>query len=175
MLLPHSRSHASAALSRKALIWLSIPVMLILFLGGCYWQAKAAETRARRTWKNITLPKLASLSVTNEAIRQELETISAASGMSDGRAWIEQHVLVMTNGEALLFAWRHGANNGFVDHLFLAHGSNGRWYYSTYHFCGSMAGAMGDPPPGSIAEFATRYAVREFDGQSDECLKKTWP
>jgi len=39
----------------------------------------------------------------------------------------------------------------------------------------------GDPakvamaPPGSIAEFATRYSAREFDGRSDECLKETWP
>ncbi len=81
----------------------------------------------------------------------------------------------MTNDESLVYASRHGFNNGSVDHLFFAHGSDGRWYYSTYHFCNSMAGVMGDGPPGSIAEFASRYAVREFDGQSDVCLEHTWP
>ena len=43
----------------------------------------------------------------------------------------------MTNGEYIVYAYRHGANNGFVDHLFLGHGSDGRWLYSTYHFCNS--------------------------------------
>ena len=38
-----------------------------------------------------------------------------------------------------------------------------------------MAATLGDDPPASIAEFAARYAVREFDGKSDECLKHTWP
>src|SRR4051794_36169934 len=39
----------------------------------------------------------------------------------------------MTNGEFLVYSFRHGFNSGFVDYVFLAHGSNGRWYYSTYH------------------------------------------
>jgi len=74
----------------------------------------------------------------------------------------------------VVYASRHGFNNGFVDHLFLAHGSDGRWYYSTYHFCNSMAAAAPDPP-GSIQEFVSQYAVREFDGKSDVCLQHTWP
>jgi len=81
----------------------------------------------------------------------------------------------MTNDEYMVYAWRHGFNNGLVDHLFLAHGSDGRWYYSSFHFCGNMAGVMADDPPGSIKEFALRYEVREFDGKSDVCLQRTWP
>jgi len=81
----------------------------------------------------------------------------------------------MTNSEYIIYAFRHGANNGFVDHLFLGHCSDGRWLYSTYHFCTMMAAVRGDEPPGSIAEFETRYSVREFDGNSDQCLKHTWP
>ena len=81
----------------------------------------------------------------------------------------------MTNGEFLVFAFRHGFNDEFVDHLFLAHGSDGRWYYSTYHFCNQMAAVITDEPPGSIAEFTRRYSVREFDGKSDICLQPTGP
>jgi hypothetical protein len=44
-----------------------------------------------------------------------------------------------------------------------------------YHFCNSMAMIRGDDPPRSIAEFATIYSAREFDGKSDECLRHTWP
>jgi len=80
----------------------------------------------------------------------------------------------MTNGEYIIYAFWHGANSGFVDHLFLGHCSDGRWLYSTYHFCNHMAGADADPP-GSINEFAATYSAREFDGKSDMCLKHTWP
>jgi hypothetical protein len=80
----------------------------------------------------------------------------------------------MTNGEYIIYAFWHGANSGFVDHLFLGHCSDGRWLYSTYHFCTHMAGADADPP-GSINEFETTYWAREFDGKSDVCLKHTWP
>ncbi len=65
----------------------------------------------------------------------------------------------MTNGEYIVYDYWHGANNGFVDHLFLGHSSDGRWLYSTYHFCNHMAMVVGDEPPGSNAEFAKRYAV----------------
>ena len=33
----------------------------------------------------------------------------------------------------------------------------------------------GEDDHGSIAEFQHTYALREFDGKSNECLKKTWP
>jgi hypothetical protein len=57
--------------------------------------------------------------------------------------------------------------------LFLGHGSDGRWFYSSFHFCNYMAMVSGEDAPGGIAEFTNRYAVRQFDGQSDECLKHT--
>ena len=88
---------------------------------------------------------------------------------------MHDQVLLMTNGEFVIYASRHGANNGFVDHLFLGHCSDGRWLYSTFHFCNSMAMIRGEDPPGSIAEFAKRYSAREFDGKSDKCLQHTWP
>jgi len=88
---------------------------------------------------------------------------------------VGERVLLMTNDEYLVYASRHGFNSGFVDHLFLARGSDGRWYYSTYHFCNGMVAAMSDDPPGSIAEFARTYSAREFDGKSDVCLQHTWP
>jgi hypothetical protein len=88
---------------------------------------------------------------------------------------VGDRLLLMTNDEFVVYSFRHGFNSGFVDHLFLARGSDGRWLYSTYHFCNSMVGARFDEQPGSISEFATRYSVCEFDGKSDVCLQRTWP
>jgi len=81
----------------------------------------------------------------------------------------------MTSGGSLVFAFRHGFNNGFIDYLFLAQGSDGCWHHRTCHFCNRMAAAIGNDPPGSIAEFARCHSVREFEGKSDVCLQHPWP
>ena len=46
--------------------------------------------------------------------------------------------VLMTNGEHIIYECRHGANIYFPPHLFLGHCSDGRWLYSSYHFCNSM-------------------------------------
>jgi hypothetical protein len=162
-------------ISRKVVIWLAIPVVFLFLLVGLRAAMHSRYERTRTYWMQATLPKLAGLSFTNDDIRQEIQSLRESEVQGDHQIWTGDHVLLMTNGECLVYAFYHGFNSGFIDHLFLAHGSDRRWYYSTYHFCNSMAAVMGDEPPGSIAEFSKRYAVREFDGKSDVCLRHTWP
>jgi len=148
-------------------------VLLVIFasLVGVWWFMKYRVERARAAWKGPALDRVAALSITNEEIHRDLDELKAESD----RRWAHEHVLLMTNGAYILYAFRHGANSGFVDHLFLGHCSDGRWVYSTYHFCNSMVGVMSDDPPGSLTEFCRTYSAREFDGKSDECLRHTWP
>ena len=162
----------SGAISRKVIIWLSIPALIVLLIVGCDAVLKQKYGHERAVWKDKALVQIADTSMTNEVVVSEIDEMKHLTPNVD---WAHYHVLLMTNNEVLVYAFRHGYNNGFVDHLFLAHGSDGRWYYSTYHFCNSMAAVRGEDPPGSIAEFAKRYAVREFDGKSDICLQHTWP
>lgn len=169
------RLDQSGAVSRKLIIWISIPVILVGLVFGWRSVMRYKYQRARTAWKTTALERLAELSLTNEVVSRELETLKASRGAGERQDWTGEHVLVMTNNEYLVYASRHGFNSGFIDHLFLAHGSDGRWYYSTYHFCNSMVGVISDEPPGSIAEFASRYAAREFDGKADVCLEHTWP
>jgi hypothetical protein len=163
----------SGAVNRKFVIWLAIAAVMVVFIVGCRSVVKYRYEHARGLWKDDALARLASTSMTNEEVLTEIDQIKQPTpNLNFG--WAHDHVLLMTNGGFLVYAFRHGFNSGFVDHLFLAHGSDGRWYYSTYHFCNQMAGTEADPP-GSIAEFASKYAAREFDGRSDVCLQHTWP
>jgi len=164
-------SSQSGAVIRKLIIGISIPIVLVTLAFGWWSFTRYKYERERATWKTAALERLAATSLTKEDITRELAIWSS----TDHQAWTGENVLTMKNGEYLIFAFRHGFNNGFIDHLFLAHGSNGHWYYSTYHFCNQMAGIIGDDSPGSIAEFASRYAAFEFDGKSDVCLQHTWP
>lgn len=165
----------SGAISRKLIIGISIPVILVTLAISWWLFARYQQQRARADWKNMAIARLAGLSLTDSNIVAELETLKASRSAGGRQDWTGESVLVMTNGEFLVYASRHGSESWFVDHLFLAHGSDERWYYSTYHFCNRMAMLMSDDPPGSIAEFAARYAAREFDGKSDTCLQHTWP
>jgi hypothetical protein len=168
-------SGRSRRVIRIVCILFSVLLVIVASLAGVWWLAEQKAARERAQWKGPALERLAGLSITNEEIRRELDELKAGPTPNVDWGWTHEQVLLMTNGEYIIYAFRHGANNGFVDHLFLGHGSDGRWLYSTYHFCSMMAGVRGDEPPGSIGEFANRYSAREFDGKSDECLQHTWP
>lgn len=163
------------AIRRGLAIWLSIPLILLGVVFGGWSAVRYRYKRARTEWKTATLMQLSGLSLTSAEFSHELETLKASRGEGGRMDWTGEHVLWMTNNEYVVYASRHGVNDGFIDHLFIARGSDGRWYYSTYHFCNSMVMVRGDEPPGSIAEFVRKYSVREFDGRSDECLRRTWP
>ena len=168
-------SQPPSATGRKAVIWLSITALLVALAFGGRAAMRYKFERERAAWKTAALPQIAALSANEKEIAKELAQLKASRGKEGNQPWTGEHVLLMTNDEYLVYAFRHGFDNGFVDHLLLARGSDGRWYYSTYHFCNHLTMLLSDPPPSSIAEFASRYAAREFDGKSDECLQHTWP
>ncbi len=157
---------------RALVVALALLLLVPASLFGAWW---LAQQNMRARWKGPALARLAELSRSNAEIVQELKQLKATPTADANFGWAQDHVILMTNGEYIVYLFRHGANSGFVDHLFLGHASDDRWFYSTYHFCNSMAGVLGDDPPRSIAEFCRRYSVREFDGASDECLRHTWP
>lgn len=151
---------------------INLPLLAVLGFFG-----ERTRQRAKRAhWAMATLPQLSTLSITDSLIREDLQALAQANKADPSfDLWTGDHVLLMTNGMYLLYKFRHGDNMGFVPHLFLAHGSDGRWYYSSYHFCSLMATVRGDDAPGSIEEFAQRYGVNTFDGTSRVCLRVTWP
>jgi hypothetical protein len=149
-------------------------ILLIRCLAcGAWWFARYISERKRTRWKSVALEQLARLSISSDEGRQELHELRTSRTNSTQPDWTREHVLLMTNGDYIFYEYRHGANIYFPPHLFLGRCSDGRWLYSSYHFCNSMAMVRSNEPPGSIVEFAKRYSAREFDGKSDDCLKMT--
>jgi hypothetical protein len=169
----NDRPYALGRVTRVSMIVLTTIALISCLVCGAWWLARYKSGRKRSQWKGPALERLARLSITNEEVRQELEALKASNTNDTQLGWAHDHVMLMTNGEYIIYEYLHGANIYFPPHLFLAHGSDGRWLYSSYHFCNSMMMARFDDPPESIAKFAKRYSVREFDGKSDVCLKTT--
>ena len=125
---------------------------------------RAAQARVR--WGRLAIAELSVLPPQGAVLQR-----SRADIQSD---WTTDAVLHMTNGESILYRYRHGSDM-VVHHLFLGRASDGRWLYSSYHFCRMMAMVRGEDAPGSVSEFCLRYNVREFTPGSDTWMKHTWP
>src|SRR5512135_1943193 len=89
-------------------------VIVAATLAGLWWYAGYKAARDRAAWKDVALERLAALSVTNEEIRRELEELKADRQPGNDARWAHEHVLLMKDGDYVIFANRHGANNGFV-------------------------------------------------------------
>jgi len=98
-----------------------------------------------------------------------------AAEASDDASWLSERIIVTRKGEWLAYANSCQKQDGRIPDIFLARGSDGHWYYSTYHFCVGMVVLRMEDQPEDLAAFTKTYFLRTFDGQSDDCLQKTWP
>jgi hypothetical protein len=162
---------------KKLLFGLGCAVLLVIgFLAALPLTEKSRlHAPERKQWKEQALARINAIGDGERAVPNEIAEIRAEITKGSGDGWIGASFLLMTNGEFLAYSDINAKEDGRIQDLFLARGSDRKWYYSTYHFCVGMVSIRGDDQPASIAEFSSRYFLREFDGRSDECLEKTWP
>jgi hypothetical protein len=148
--------------------------------------ARRLHAAPRKEWKDRAVSESAQL--TGAPVRIEREVDSAKRALAEEKtytdAWISDRggatrptvsFILMANGQWIAYASMCSKEDERIHDIFVGHGSDGKWYYSTYHFCVRMIALRTDPQPSSLAAFAERYFLREFDGRSDEALRATWP
>jgi hypothetical protein len=165
------------ALLLTALVLAAATVLVVLaFLPN---EGRRLRSTKRKQWKEQSLAELRGQLGNSKGLSNELARLRAAAQDDSERGWVGTNLLVMANGEWLAFRNRCVKEPGNLHDIFLAHGSDGKWYYSTFHFCTGMIVLRGGYPDGdsheSLPVFIRAFALREFDGASDECLAGTWP
>jgi hypothetical protein len=132
---------------------------------------------ARRAWKDNVIAEVSSRAKNTAWVTNELAGLrkTGTGDKTDSAGWFSERLVLMRNGEWLAYANICQKENRRISDLFLARGSDGRWYYSTYHFCRGMIVLRMEEQAEDLAAFAKTYYLRPFDGNSDECLQKTWP
>ena len=135
------------------------------------------QSSARHNWKQKSIAGITTRIAdpawsTNEIARLNTQSTSEPNGYA---SWLSDHMIVTCKGEWLAYANICRKEAGHIHDLFLARGSDGQWYYSTYHFCIGMLVLKMEEQPEDLAGFARTYFLRTFDGQSDDCQQKTWP
>jgi hypothetical protein len=170
-------------MKRKWIVWIGIFALIGVVTLALLPNPQERRLRApeRKEWKEQALARVNAFSRNTQLISNEVAILHDEAKAEPGDGWIGTNLVLMTNGEYLVYAHIDAKQDRRIHDLFLARGSDGKWYYSTFHFCIGMitlrmgGGFMGEGRHGSIREFASEYALHEFNGLSDECLKKTWP
>lgn len=165
-------------MNRRARISLVIvAAILVLLASGVFLLAKG-NPYSRWAWKNRAVAEISRQAKDPAWLATELASMrSATNSPIESDAWLSRNLIVMTNGDWVAYRNICRKQNFWIRDLFIGRGSDGHWYYSTYHFCINMfvLSGMSKGQPASIAEFTKSYDVRQFDGQSNECLKSTRP
>ena len=163
---------------KKPLLILIASVLLLAVIGTVAFPwPPSLHSKARRTWKEKGIAEIAARLAdpawpTNEFARLKTQSTDDSGGEA---RWLSDHIILMRKGEWLAYANICRKQDKRIQDLFLARGSNGRWYYSTYHFCIGMMVLRMEEQPDDLTGFAKTYFLQAFDGQSDDCLQKTWP
>jgi hypothetical protein len=135
------------------------------------------QSAARKEWKREALAEISRWTANTNGVNAELAQLKRAAAQNpDGEgSWIADHLLLMKNGEWIAYRNHCQKSDARIHDIFLGRGSDGKWYYSTFHFCIAMVSLRMEDQPATLADFVRACFLREFDGHSDECLQLTWP
>lgn len=155
----------------------SIPAVLVA--GGVF--VARLRAKPRQDWKDHAIMEIARRTSDPAWIASEIATLKANASKepTDSERWLSPTLIQMTNGEWIAYSNICSKQDSRIHDIFIGRASDGKWYYSTFHFCIGllvlkMQGEM-EGQPASISKFAEEYYLRTFDGHSDDCLQKTWP
>ena len=135
------------------------------------------HAQARKEWKDAAIAGIERRAGDPAWLEKELAAVKdklEAEGEDEG-GWFTKDILLLKNGDWVAYAAQCSKEDARIHDIFIGHASDGKWYYSTYHFCIGMIVLRMDGRPQSLAKFISECSLREFDGRSDECLNKTWP
>jgi hypothetical protein len=132
---------------------------------------------ARKEWKEQALPEIARRATDAAWVAAETASLKAklAQDPSDDSTWFSDRLILMKNGEWISYASKCSKEDSRIHDIFVGRASDGKWYYSTYHFCVGMLELRVEEQPDDLTHFIRDFFLREFDGRSDECLNLTWP
>jgi hypothetical protein len=125
---------------------------------------------ARLQWKEEAISAIASLSDNPSWIDGEIRLLKDSSSSHDDRVlaepWLSDRMILMESGEWLVYQSHcHKVPPHNVTDICLARGTNGKWYYTTCHFCVRMVAliALQGGQPKNLQSFLQKYQFREFD------------
>lgn len=130
----------------------------------------------RRAWKNDALEAIRKDLAAPDYLKRRFGEVPQAGSFFDTEedGWLTPDTIVCRDGSWLAYRSRCHKEDAAVHDIFVAKASDGRWYYSDFHFCIDAIVLKMRGQPESLAAFKAGYHLAEFDGHSDDALAPTW-
>ena len=127
----------------------------------------------RKAWRDAAIADITQRVNDMSRLTNQISEIKSNIGRG-GSAWFLDGVLLMRDGQWIVCTNICTKQNYRIHDLFIARGSDGKWYYSDFHFCIGMITLDILGQLANLTDFIQACSLREFDGHSDECLQRTW-
>lgn len=138
-------------------------------------RADVHHTSERRLWKDTAIIKIKADLNAKDYLEKRFGEIPKPLGFFDSsEQWLTPDTIVCRDASWLAFRAQCHKEDPKVHDIFVAKGSDGKWYYSDFHFCKQMMILASNEQPASLTEFKHQYFLAEFDGESDVALDPTW-
>ena len=164
---------------KLAIVFATVAVLLA---AGAFLLASADDrlhAKSRKEWKTNAIAEISRKVADTNWLAAEQGTLKgkAAKSPLNSECWLSGHLISMANGDWIVYSSKCSKEDRRIHDIFIGRASDGKWYYSTFHFCIGMLVLKMEPEqrPESLAKFVEAHFLRQFDGQSDDCLRKTWP
>ncbi|MBI5384024.1 MAG: hypothetical protein HZA90_04985 [Verrucomicrobia bacterium] len=161
---------------KKKLTIAGLAMAVLLVVGG-FWVARSADrlhAPARKQWKEKAIGDITRRISDPNWLASQRNKLKAEAA-ADAENWFTDQLIPLGNSEWIAYAAKCSKEDSRIHDIFIGRGSDGKWYYSTFHFCIGMLDLRVEGQSESLTNFIEKYYVREFDGRSDDCLEKTWP
>ena len=159
---------------KRWLIIVGVGILLLAVIGAlALLRSPSLSSTARRAWAEKSIGEIAASVAERSWPTSEVARLG--TNRSEKVRWVSDRLILTRKGEWLAYANVCRKQDRQIHDLFIARGSDGSWYYSTYHFCVGMVALKMDDQPKDLTAFIQAYYLRPFNGRSDDCLAKTWP
>ena len=158
---------------KRAAIIIAIAVIVIAGSILLFLPRGPLYTPERKAWKKNAIVKINQRYADRDAVMADVQKIARIAPRAYGQ-WFSDDIVVMENGEWIVCQSMCHKQDRKIHDIFIGRGSDGKWYYSTFHFCVGKTVLSMQSQAASLAEFIREYSLVEFDGKSNECLKATW-
>jgi hypothetical protein len=161
---------------------LSLFIALAIMIAGATYLASPSRNpvnplyaQPRIDWKNHAISLIQQRAADPAWIAAQTARLQAATATRPFAHWIADEFLLMKNGDWIICQSVSRKEPDHIQDLFIGLGSNGQWYYSTFHFdIDKAALQIEGTQPASLLQFADAYSLRPFDGHSNDSLQSTW-
>ncbi|HEY8748399.1 MAG TPA: hypothetical protein VIM11_10515 [Tepidisphaeraceae bacterium] len=137
-----------------------------------------SSDRLRKNWTAQTIPQIAALSDDRSWLAKQTSAVATQLNAKPAEqgTWLTDQFTVMRDGQYIIFKNECVHRHQLLGDIFIAKASNGRWYYSSFHFCCEMVVPRMERQPADLETFIDEYFLKEFDGNTDsrEPIKPTW-